>query len=181
MYQIHTKTVKKLRKKLKTIRFLRLFFRLFDSYNNNGIIVCTLMQKREKIMRKADTRKRNLISRLGAIALIVVLTCGIFGTAAYALPARDASEKDKHLVIKVVEDEGEMIEFDDYDTPLSSFSAMPYTADSSGTRHLVIMSVMLACVLLYVFYQGVNEKKLNELRKQAARAQKHMMTAERKL
>ena len=132
-------------------------------------------------MKREDKSKRKLISKLGAIALIVALTCGMFSIIASAAPAGEASQTGKNLVIKVVEDEGEMIDIDDYDVPLSAFSAMPSAQDNSGTRHLVMMSAMLACVLLFVVYQGVHEKKLVTLRRRAARAQDHMMTAERQL
>ena len=113
------------------------------------------------------------------ILLAVMLVWGSFGTGAYAVTAEESDQSEKHLVIKIVEDE-ELLEIDDYDVPLAAFSEE--TQDQrTGIRHIILMSAMLACVTVFVLYQSVNEKKLIALRRKAALAQHRVMTENRKL
>ena len=123
--------------------------------------------------RKNKSRQKGIL-RISMIILLVMISFEIFGAAAPAIFAEESGQAKKHLVIKVVEDE-DLMDIEDEDIPLSFFSE-GREETRSGTRHLILMSAMLACVIIYVVYQVVNEKKLIELRKRAAAAQYQKMT-----
>ena len=127
--------------------------------------------------RKNKSRQKGIL-RISMIILLVMISFEIFGAAAPAIFAEESGQAKKHLVIKVVEDE-DLMDIEDEDIPLSFFSE-GREETRSGTRHLILMSLMLACVIIYVVYQVVNEKKLIELRKRAAAAQYQKMTGNRK-
>ena len=122
---------------------------------------------------KNKCRQKGIL-RISMILLLVILSFEISKAAAPAIFAEESGQAKKHLVIKVIEDE-ELMDIEDEDIPLSFFSE-GREETRSGTRHLILMSLMLACVILYVVYQTVNEKKLIELRKRAAAAQYQKMT-----
>ena len=126
---------------------------------------------------KNKCRQKGIL-RISMILLLVILSFEISKAAAPAIFAEESGQAKKHLVIKVIEDE-ELMDIEDEDIPLSFFSE-GREETRSGTRHLILMSLMLACVILYVVYQTVNEKKLIELRKRAAAAQYQKMTGNRK-
>ena len=128
-------------------------------------------------METKNRNKQKGILRISMILLLVILSVEIIGAAAPAIFAEESGQAEKHLVIKVIEDE-ELLDIEDEDIPLSFFSEGS-AQDRSGTRHLILMSAMLACVIIYVIYQTVNEKKLIELRKRAAGAQYQRMTGNR--
>ena len=124
-----------------------------------------------------ENKKISLL-RISLIILLFMISVEIIGLAAPAIFAEESGQEQKHLVIKVIEDE-ELMDIEDEDIPLSFYSEGS-AQDRSGTRHLILMSLMLACVIIYVIYQTVNEKKLIELRKRAAGAQYRRMTGNRK-
>ena len=126
---------------------------------------------------KNKCRQKGIL-RISMILLLVILSFEISKAAAPAIFAEESGQAKKHLVIKVIEDE-ELMDIEDEDIPLSFFSE-GREETRSGTRHLILMSAMLACVIFYVIYQTVNEKKLIELRKRAAAAQYQKMTGNRK-
>ncbi|MBR3400969.1 MAG: hypothetical protein IKG67_01885 [Parasporobacterium sp.] len=129
------------------------------------------MENRNKSMRKH-------LLRISMIIMLVTLFFEIIGVSTPAVFAEESGQTQKHLVIKVIEDE-DLVDIDDEDIPLSFYSE-GRAEERSGTRHIILMSVMLACAVIYVVYQGVNEKKLIELRKRAAAAQYQRMTENRK-
>jgi len=129
------------------------------------------------VKSKNKSRQKGIL-RICMILLLVILSFEISKAAAPAIFAEESGQAKKHLVIKVIEDE-ELMDIDEMDIPLSFFSEGS-AQDRSGTRHLILMSAMLACVIIYVVYQTVNEKKLIELRKRAAAAQYQKMTGNRK-
>ena len=129
-------------------------------------------------MENRKIRRHKRILRISMISLIIMISFVIFGLSTPAVFAEESGQTQKHLVIKVIEDE-DLVDIDDEDIPLSFYSE-GRAEDRSGTRHIILMSVMLACVIIYVVYQGVNEKKLIELRNRAATAQYQRMTENRK-
>ena len=124
------------------------------------------------------TKRTRLFRLAGILGLAMILLAAAGSTAILRTLAQEPSREEKHLVIKVVEDE-ELVEIDDFEVPLAAYSAGSED-HSSGTRHLILMAGMLVCLILFVFYQGRNEKKLIFLRIQAAKAQRQRMTANRK-
>ena len=120
----------------------------------------------------------NVKIRFAGVIVFLVL-CAVLAAMPRITRADDSSASEKQLVIKVVEDE-ELVDIDDYDIPLSFFSVDAQDA-KAGTRHIILMSAMLACVIFYVVYQGISEKKLITLRKQAALAQQQLMRENRKI
>lgn len=114
--------------------------------------------------------------RIGIIVCILALlaACVVWEHMMVVVRAEESSQ-EKHLVIKVIEDE-ELIDIEDYDVPLASFT----DGQNAGTRHVVLMAVMLSCMICYVLYEGRNERKLIDLRKQAAKAQRQMMMVNRR-
>ena len=129
-------------------------------------------------MNKKDKRSK-AAGWMGLFIILAVFICGVILTNASDLTSGGPSKDSKQLVIKVVEDE-DLVDIDDYDVPLSSFS-LGDAQKNAGTRHIILMSAMLGCVIVYVIYQGRNEKKLISLRSQAAKAQHLMMTENRKI
>ena len=124
-------------------------------------------------------KKQKTVFLAGMLLLGLVLFQAFPGVPASAVSAEEIPQEGKHLVIKVVEDEG-LLEIEDYEVPLSSFSEKTQE-QKAGIRHIILMSAMLACVIIFVLYQGVNEKKLISLRRRAALSQSRMMTENRKL
>ena len=116
--------------------------------------------------------------RYAAVIVFMVL-CAVLAAMPYFTGADEPADSGKQLVVKVVADE-ELMDIDDYDIPLSSFSENTQNT-KAGTRHIILMSAMLACVIFYVVYQGISEKKLITLRKQAALAQQQLMRENRKI
>ena len=78
------------------------------------------------------------------------------------------------LTIEVVEELSidDQIIIEDGEVPLASFSEAPVDA---GARHAAMMGFVLLCAGAYTIYFDRREKRLFELRRQAARAQKLWM------
>lgn len=135
-------------------------------------------KQRSWIVENKNISRQKGILQISIVLLLVVISFEIIRAAAPAIFAEESGQTQKHLVIKVVEDE-ELMDIEDEDIPLSFYSE-GREETRSGTRHLILMSAMLVCVIIYVIYQTVNEKKLIELRKRAAGAQYRRMTGYRK-
>ena len=135
-------------------------------------------------MDKRNKRKR--IKWIAALFLLLLLTAAVGsfvqpqGNTVLAAESPQAESEtettsEKQLVITVVEDIPAM-DIEENEVPLAAF---PDTAGRSGTRHAVLMGLVLACVLAYVIYMGRYEKKLAVLRHKAARAEYDMLKAAR--
>ena len=125
-------------------------------------------------MKRIKAGRHILISLL--VLAILLMTLGLYSITALADGQGPAS--GKHLVIKVVEDEGELFDLQDRAVPLAAFPGTSQNSsqpDGSGARHIVLMAVMLACVVVFAIYYGHNEKKLIRLRNKATRAEYRWM------
>ena len=127
-------------------------------------------------MQKDKTIEKTIIK--STILMIVIIAFVFAGAKAFYAMADETSQSEKHLVVKIIEDE-ELLEIDDYDVPLA-FSFDTANEQQAGIRHVLLMSIMLACVIIYVIYQVINEKKIISLRRQAAEIQLQMMKNNRK-
>ena len=93
--------------------------------------------------------------RKGRIILGILLAVIICSSVVYA-----ASE-EKHLVIKVVEEE-DMVEIDDYDVPLSSFSA-DAGHQNAFRMYFIPAAVMLLIMIIYVVRRRSQSRKEQRL------------------
>ena len=111
----------------------------------------------------------------GLVLAVLLLTLSLCTITALADGQDPAS--GKQLVIRVVEDDEELFDLGDRAVPLAAFPGASQTSqpDGSGTRHIVLMAVMLVCVVAFAIYYGHNEKKLIRLRNQATKAEYRWM------
>lgn len=122
-------------------------------------------------MKRIKAGRHILVSVLVlAILLMTLSLCTIT-----AMADKQEPTSGKHLVIKVVEEEEDATLYDlgDSEVPLAAFPGVSQQAqtDDSGSRHVVLMAVMLAVVVGYVFYRGRSEMKLIRLRRRAAQVE----------
>ena len=93
--------------------------------------------------------------RKGLIILWILMAVIICGTIV------SAASEEKHLVIKVIEEEN-LVEIDDYDAPLASFSAD--AGHKNAFRMYVIpATVMIAVIIIYVVRRFSNSRKEQRL------------------
>ena len=104
-----------------------------------------------------------------AILLMTLSLCTITTLAEEQEPT-----SGKHLVIKIVEEEEDgLYDLKNSEVPLAAFPGVSQQEkkDDSGSRHVVLMAVMLAVVVGFVFYCGRSETKLIRLRRRAAQVE----------
>lgn len=115
---------------------------------------------------------KELSSRTDARRLLCCLTCLL---VAFALllaiqPKAFAEPAEPQTLIVTVVEEIPADEIEDDDVPLASF-ADAGRGITDSTRHVLLMCLLLMCVVVYVFYFSMFEKRLSALRLKAAEAE----------
>ena len=108
---------------------------------------------------------RKLLAAAAALLLALAILSVLLPLRAYAETA-----EARTLIVTVVEEIPADEIIDDDDVPLASFDD-PGKAISDQTRHVLLTSALLFCVLIYVFYFRTYEKRLSSLRLTAAEAE----------
>ena len=108
---------------------------------------------------------RKLLAAAAALLLALAILSALLPLRAYAETA-----EARTLIVTVVEEIPADEIIDDDDVPLASFDD-PGKTISDRTRHVLLMSALLFCVLIYVFYFRTYEKRLSSLRLTAAEAE----------
>ena len=110
-------------------------------------------------------------------ALVVCLTLCIL---AVILPQTAFAEtgEARTLIVTVIE-EIPVDEIDDDDVPLATFGDTGKSI-TEGTRHVLLTSALLLCVIIYIFYFSTYEKRLGVLRGKAAEAESRWHAEHRK-
>lgn len=119
-------------------------------------------------MKRIKAGRHILIS--GLVIAILLMTLSICTVTAFA--AEQESSSGKHLVIKVVEEEEEVLDIKDSEVPLAAFPGFSKKtqADQEGSLYIVLMAVMLVSAIGFVFYRSRGERRLSRLRQKNARA-----------
>ena len=106
------------------------------------------------------------------ITVAVLSTFMIIGVSGQETEEQQSG--DSGLSIVVVEDISvhDQIVIEDEGIPLAEYSE---GESDAGVRHAVMMGVVLFAVIAYAIYFDRRDKKLFELRQEAARARKRMM------
>ena len=121
-------------------------------------------------MKRIKAGRHILVS--GLVLAILLLTLSLCTIT--ALADKQEPTSGKHLVIRVVEEEEDTLyDLQDRAVPLAAFpgASQQEQTDDSGSRHVILMAVMLAVVVGYVFYRGRSEMKLIRLRRRAAQVE----------
>ena len=108
---------------------------------------------------------RKLLAAAAALLLALAILSVLLPLRAYAETA-----EARTLIVTVVEEIPADEIIDDDDVPLATFDDSG-KAISDQTRHVLLMSALLFCVLIYVFYFRTYEKRLSSLRLTAAEAE----------
>ena len=108
---------------------------------------------------------RKLLAAAAALLLALAILSVLLPLRAYAETA-----EARTLIVTVVEEIPADEIIDDDDVPLATFDDSG-KAISDQTRHVLLTSALLFCVLIYVFYFRTYEKRLSSLRLTAAEAE----------
>ncbi|MBQ3755921.1 MAG: hypothetical protein II873_02235 [Oscillospiraceae bacterium] len=111
-----------------------------------------------------NSRRAFFATVTACLLLAIVLFTLLTTPRAYA-----DMEDGRKLVVTVVE-EIPAEEIEDDDVPLASFTEIASDI-TDGTRHVLLMGLLLLLVVVYVLYFIAYEKRLNALRWQAAEAE----------
>lgn len=109
-------------------------------------------------------RARRILAGALCLVLALAVLLAVLPQRAFA----DTAEP-KTLIVTVVE-EIPADEIEDDDVPLASLADTGKSI-SDSTRHVLLMSALLLCVAVYVFYFRTYEKRLRALRWKAAEAE----------
>ncbi len=120
------------------------------------------MQKKRN--SQIDARRALFAAASVCLLLAMALFALLTAPRAYA-----DTEEGKKLVVTVVE-EIPAEEIEDDEVPLTSFSEIGSDI-TGGTRHVLMMSLVLVLLVMYVLYFSAFEKRLNALRWKAAEAE----------